>query len=332
MIRLNKKIYFDAIRQFRLLFLMSAITIVLFSACVPQPVPIVLNRINDFSYNLNMPDDSFELAVELDEISGLAYDNANDRLIAVQDELGFLFFINPDSGSVIKKVKFGKPGDYEGMAWVNDTVFVVRSDGRIYSVANYDKASPSITSYNTPLSAKNDVEGLAYDAAKRKLLLLNKRDPSLKNKNQFKGKRAVYEFDLGSKTLADEPSLLIDIEALNSNIEKDYFTKIAVRFGRFLGLYDESSDFMPSAIAIHPVTKDHYILAHIGKLLVIYDSCFQLKYIKKLDPTLFSQPEGIAFSKNADLFIANEARGGKAKLLRFNIVSGMHDAEDESNK
>jgi len=332
MIRLNNKSYFGANRQFWLLFLVSAVTIVLFSACAPEPAPIALNGINDFPYKLDRPDRGFELPIELDEISGLAYDYANDRLIGVQDELGFLFFINPDNGSVIEKVKFGKPGDYEGITWVSDTVFVVRSDGRIYSVANYDKASPSTTSYKTPLSAKNDVEGLAYDATRRKLLLLTKRDPSLKKKNQFKGKRAVYEFDLSSKTLADEPALLIDIEQLKSAIEKEYFSKLATRIGRFLLLYDESSDFMPSAIAIHPITKDHYILAHIGKLLVVYDSSYQLKYIKKLDPTLFRQPEGIAFSENADLFIANEARGGRAKLLRFNFISGLHPAEDENNK
>ncbi|MCK9452656.1 MAG: SdiA-regulated domain-containing protein [Bacteroidales bacterium] len=324
--------YFGVSRQFGMLLMVFIPAILLLNACTPEPAPLTINEINNFPYKLSRPDKGFELPAELEEISGLAFDDINNRLIAVQDELGILFFINPDSGSVIEKVKFGKPGDYEGIAWVNDTVFVVRSDGRIYSVANYDKPSISTTTFKTPLSAKNDVEGLAYDATKRKLLLLNKRDPSLKKKNQFKGKRAVYEFDLGSKTLTDEPALLIDIEQLKAAIEKEYFTKLATRIGRFLRLYDEVSDFMPSAIAIHPITKDHYILAHIGKLLVVYDSSYQLKYIKKLDPTLFRQPEGMAFSENADLFIANEARGGRAKLLRFNFVSAMHLAEDENNK
>jgi len=329
MIRLNNYKYFCFSRPFLLLLAVLIPTILLLSACATESTTASEN--NDFAYDLSKPDKVFELPVVLDEISGLAYDDVNDRLIAVQDELGFLFFINPDNGSVIERIKFGKPGDYEGITWVNDTVFVVRSDGRIFCVANYDKASPSTTSYKTPLSAKNDVEGLAYDATRRKLLLLNKRDPSLKKKNQFIGKRAVYEFDLGSKTLADEPALLIDIEQLKSAIEKNYFSKLAIRIGRFLSLYDESSDFMPSAIAIHPHTKDFYILAHIGKLLVVYDSVCQLKYIKQLDPALFGQPEGIAFSGDADLFIANEARGGMAKLLRFNSAS-VHKPENENNR
>lgn len=329
MIRRSDNRYFGISRPFLLLLVVFVTTILLLSACASEPDPASEN--NDFAYELSKPDKVFELPVVLDEISGLAYDDVTNRLIAVQDELGFLFFINPDNGSVIGRIKFGKPGDYEGITLVNDTVFVVRSDGRIFCVANYDKASLSTTSYKTPLSAKNDVEGLAYNATKRTLLLLNKRDPSLKKKNQFKGKRAVYEFDLRSKTLADEPVLLIDTEQVKSTIESDYFTKLAIRLGRFLGLYDESSGFMPSAIAIHPHTKDFYILAHIGKLLVVYDSVYQLKYIKQLDPALFRQPEGIAFSKNADLFIANEARGGMAKLLRFNNAS-VHKPENENIK
>ncbi|MBZ0242000.1 MAG: SdiA-regulated domain-containing protein, partial [Bacteroidales bacterium] len=160
MTRLSDNRYLANRRPLLPLLVTFITAMLLLSACATETAPTSEN--NDFTYDLSKPDKVFELPVVLDEISGLAYDDVNDRLIAVQDELGYLFFIDPVNGSLIGRVKFGKPGDYEGLTLVNDTVFVVRSDGRIYSVANYDKASLSTNSYKTPLSTKNDVEGLAY--------------------------------------------------------------------------------------------------------------------------------------------------------------------------
>ena len=71
-----------------------------------------------------------------------------------------------------------------------------------------------------------------------------------------------------------------------------------------------------SAAAINPVNKDLYVVSSILKLIVIFDAKGDFKEVYKLDPVLYKQPEGIAFTPDGDLIISNEsADEGPATLL-----------------
>ena len=72
----------------------------------------------------------------------------------------------------------------------------------------------------------------------------------------------------------------------------------------------KSLRYKPSAAAINPVTDELYILSSINKLLVVADRSGVIKKMYHLYPTLFNQPEGIAFKPDGSMFISNEA--GKA--------------------
>lgn len=72
----------------------------------------------------------------------------------------------------------------------------------------------------------------------------------------------------------------------------------------------------PSAGAINPITGDFYLVSSIQKLIVIFAPDGSFKELYKLDPGLYKQPEGIAFTPDGDLVISNEyAQDGFATLL-----------------
>jgi len=87
-----------------------------------------------------------------------------------------------------------------------------------------------------------------------------------------------------------------------------------------LSVFDESKGdltFQPSGIAVHPVSNEYYIVASVGKLLIVLGRDFEILSITKLDKRFFKQPEGICFDESGTLFISNEGKGSKATILKF---------------
>jgi len=76
--------------------------------------------------------------------------------------------------------------------------------------------------------------------------------------------------------------------------------------------------FRPSALALNNFTNEWYILSSVNKLLVITDEQWKIKQVLKLDPVLFSQPEGMAFDNKQSLYISNErGQAQSATVLKF---------------
>ncbi len=73
-----------------------------------------------------------------------------------------------------------------------------------------------------------------------------------------------------------------------------------------------------SAISIHPISDRLYVLSGAERLLLVFDMNGNIEYLERLDKDLFTQPEGITFMKNGDMFISNEGRKSEATLIRFN--------------
>ena len=74
--------------------------------------------------------------------------------------------------------------------------------------------------------------------------------------------------------------------------------------------------FSPSDVAIHPKTGDYYVLEGKNPKLVILDAKGAIKTVHELDENYFSQPEGITFSPDGTLYIANEAGDDAANILQ----------------
>ena len=123
-----------------------------------------------FPYNLNAPTNKINLPTRLGEISGLTLLDSL-HLGLVQDEKGIVFLHNLETGQPEKEIPFGKNGDYEGIATVGETIWVVRSNGALYKVNKLGNPNQTTQYYPTFLEQVNDVEGLCYDQKNHRLLL-----------------------------------------------------------------------------------------------------------------------------------------------------------------
>ncbi len=243
-------------------------------------------------FNIAKPELKIELSKELKEISGLTWLN-NNQLGAVQDEAGIFYILNIQTGKIEEKIKFALPGDFEGVELVGTCIYVLSSNGKIYY---FDRENPENTHYlKTPLSWRNDAEGLGYDKKNKQLLIVCKENGSVKDAN-FKGK-SIFSLNVSNHYFSKKPLATVkktDIKKFK-NIEK----------------------FKPSAIAVDPLTSDIYILASVGKLLVVLDVKYHIKAVYKLPPNLYAQPEGICFSPDGDLFISNEGKKDKSNFYHL---------------
>lgn len=212
-------------------------------------------------YDLTSPDAVYTLPEPLIEISALAYIDPL-TLVCIQDEQGILYTYNPASDMLTTQVVFGGDGDYEGIARVEQTMYVLRSDGHLLEITGCSSGTSEVQIHETGIPAKNS-EGLCYDAAGNRLLIAAKSKSG--KGSEFRDKRMVYDFDLGTKSLREEPALTLDLQEIT-------------RLGREAGVQmpehekkDHTSTSIvklkPSAIAVHPSTGHLYLLSGSNHLL-----------------------------------------------------------------
>ena len=248
-------------------------------------------------YNFNSPE-IIKLPGILNEISGISFNNGNpDLLYAEQDEDGKIFFFPPGS-SDIKNSRFNKKGDYEDVSISNGKVYLLRSEGAIFSVSldALRSAEASGVKEFTGLIPKAEYEGMFANPATGKIFILCK----------------TCKADNPSKSVTGYILTMSDT-ALQMESEFQLNTK---EISALLG--GGKVVFRPSALALNSVTNEWYILSSVNKLLVITDEQWKVKQALKLDPVLFSQPEGIAFDNKQSLYISNErGQAESATVLKF---------------
>ncbi|NND71489.1 MAG: hypothetical protein HKN43_07910 [Rhodothermales bacterium] len=261
-----------------------------------------------FPFDLATPDLNEKLPGQLDEISGLAAID-DSTIVAVQDERGYLYFLDARSGKLRDRVRFASSGDYEGIALAGDVLYVLRSDGDLYRVTEWQSDDPQTNKIETLLSGRFDTEGLEYDAANRRLLIACKEYPG----RRLKGFRSVYAFSLETNELIRQPVFAVNYDA---KMRSEY----PARLSEVVEDKDNRRDFKPSAIAIENKTGHVYILSSVWKALVILSADGNLVSVVELDPDRFRQPEGLAFDASGNLYISSEAAGKKARLFRYNRI------------
>ena len=268
----------------------------------------------DFPYKLNKPDKSFTLPPALTEISGLGLSADGKYLLAINDEEGKVFKINKSDGAVVNKTKFAKKGDYEGIEQVGEQLFVVQNNGTIFEVEADSIDEDVVEKYNTPLHAENDIEGLGYDPVNNYLLLAAKAKSGVKKHK--KHQRAIFAFNLNKMKLKKKPLYLIDRDDVEAYLEKN--GKGTKGLLSIFAPSEGSSAFAPSAIAVHPQSKDIYILSSVGKLLLVWSPEGKILYIEELKKKIYKQPEGICFDSDGTLYISTEGKGGYGEIFKLN--------------
>ncbi|EOR96484.1 SdiA-regulated family protein [Arcticibacter svalbardensis MN12-7] len=233
------------------------------------------------------------------EISGITFHPGDtERIYAIQDEEGALFYLRPNDKKA-QKFKFGKKGDYEDLAITDERVIVLRSDGTLFSFPLNEIRHNEIQQLQewAGLVPKGEYEGLFADQSSGQLFLLCKTCKSGKGNSNLSG--YVLDMNKNGQIKVKE----------HFSIETD---KIATLAGHM------KINFRPSALALNPLTNEWYILSSVNKLLIIADKNWKVKEVYPLDADTFNQPEGIAFDQKGNLYISNEGdKIQNGNVLRF---------------
>jgi len=268
-----------------------------------------------FHYDLQKPNTAFEMPGRLEEISGLGLSPDGKNLVAVNDEKGRLYFLDKATGKVVKEVEFWKNGDYEGIEMIGNTVFVVKSTGTIYEVKNAAKSLPETQKFNSFLNKDNNVEGLGYDE-KSNCLLLGCKGKAGEGK-EFLLEKAIYSFDPETKEFDEDPAYVFSLQDVDNYLKTCRLEKGIEKLWKFFDPDKSEMDFSPSAIAVHPISGEIYLLSSVGKLLLVLSREGKILYIEKLKKKLHRQPEGLCFDADGTMYISNEGRGEKGKIYSF---------------
>jgi len=256
----------------------------------------------DFKYDLKNPNHTWRLPAQLVEVSGNTWIDA-DHLILIEDLHPNLYYVKIDDKNATLEKSFSfasddkEKFDIEDVTYVNNTVYALWSHGIIFKITDW-QTKPVVEKIKTSLKKENNSEGLCYDPVTQKLLIACKDAPVVPDEK--KSTKAVYQFDLSQNKLIDQPFLLI---------HKKDFEKVT----------DEKLDFFPSAIAVHPVTHDLYLLStRDNKCMAVFSHDGILKALQFIDKEMMPQPEGICFSPEGKLYISSEGKKGEpGNLFEF---------------
>lgn len=244
-------------------------------------------------YQLNKPY-VIKLPIELDEISGVTFHQVDTSILAINDERGWLYKIYPNKPGYIKKWKFADGGDFEDMILLDSVFYVLKSNGNILGFKFISTDSLFLNEYSFPAESGNEFEIIYFDPFTKKITLICKDCES--DKKKF---LSTYSFDPYTLQFSDS-SFTVDVKHIAKLIN------------------EKSIKFKPSAAAIHPITKELYIVSSVNKLLVVADNTGNAKKVYKLSRTDFKQPEGICFTPSGDMIISNEAADiGVANIMIF---------------
>lgn len=245
-------------------------------------------------YDFTSPDEKMELGKHLHEISGMAYVPERNLILTENDEKGDIFVLDfKNKKDNEGKIKFGGKGDYEDIVYTDSAVYMLVSSGTVVKVETRD-SSFSTKEYVLAKQGTNEFEAMYMDADGKSLILLCKDCDHEKNEI-----RMAHRFNLATNSFDPAPAYTIKIAEIQALLN------------------DSKAEFKPSAAGINPVNGKLYIVASVGKILVIADRNGKVEEVIPLNPVLYNQPEGMTFAPNGDLYISNEGGEGIATILKF---------------
>jgi DNA-binding beta-propeller fold protein YncE len=249
-------------------------------------------------YDLSKPQ-KYSMPDMLQEISGIAFNKGDNKIVyAQQDEDGKLFTL-PLGTKDDKKTKFAGKGDYEDVSIINNWAILLKSNGDLFSFPLSETKNTETTNVKESIGLipKGEYEGMFADETTKLVYVLCKSCKQDKDSKLTSGYILTFQND-------------------GSLMSKGTFKVDASKIDRLTG--KKKGNFHPSALAMHPITKEWYIVSSVNKALVILDAKWQVKSAYHLSANTFNQPEGIAFDTDGNLYISNEGSETQVgNILKF---------------
>ncbi len=237
----------------------------------------------------------WRLPDRLREISGLAL-APDGRLFAVTDEMAIVYEINYADGKLVSAFALQDPplaGDFEGIAWLNGHVYLTTSDGILYSSpegADGERVEAART--DTGLGEKCEIEGLAEESRTDHLYFVCK-------VGRGGGKAQILQiFEWSVADQAVVRNIALPVADIRRTLRTD--------------------DFNPSGIVLNRANHHFLIVAARQRAMVELGQDGQLIVARQFsEPGRHWQAEGIELTSSGKLLIADEGRGGKARLAVY---------------
>ncbi len=237
-----------------------------------------------------------KLPRSLEEISGLTV-TSGGRVLAHDDERAVIYELDPATGSVLKAFSAGiggVAGDFEGIAAVEERLFLVTSAGELLETTEGGNGSAlSYTVHTTNLGRYCEIEGLAFDPESRSLLLPCKETRA----RDLKDHVVVFSVELDSLRIAPIPRVFLPFEALKE--------------------LDLEDSFHPSGIEVHPETGSLILISAQEETILELSPQGALRDGRELHRKTHPQPEGITFLVDGSLLLADEGQGKRGRVTRY---------------
>lgn len=266
---------------------------------------ILISRGFELSAQDSLKDDvvkitrSWDLPAVLQNISAIDYISPG-KLACLQDEMGTIFIYDLEASAITAEFPFGPPGDYQGLAIVNNITYVACADGRILEITNLDADTPAVKEYGTHLTVAENISGLCFDKKNNRLLVSIS---GAEDANQHY--KDIYSFNLATRSMPVKPVIRID---LANRVFKKPLPK------------NLQSVFLPSDLDINTANGLLYVIDGTRGQLLRMKTSNGIRDLKKMDKKKFFQPEGIMITPSGEIFIASKGeRDQPGKLLLVRI-------------
>jgi len=237
-----------------------------------------------------------KLPRSLREISGLTT-TSGGRVLAHDDERAVIYEVDPSTGDVVKAFSAGiggVRGDFEGIASVEDRLFLVTSSGELLETTEGEHGSAlPYRIHSTNLGRLCEIEGLAFDPRTRTLLLPCKETKT----RELRDHVVVFSVELDPVRTQLVPRVFIPFESLEELDLKD--------------------SFHPSAIEVHPETGRSVLVSAQEETILEVSPYGALLTGRELHRKTHPQPEGITFLPDGSLLVADEGQGNRGHVTRY---------------